>query len=317
MSFHEVRFPEEISYGSSGGPQYSTAVIESESGLEQRVPRWADPRHSYDVSFGIKTPEELSRVREFYIARKGPASGFRFKDWQDFHSLPGDGGHQSSPGVRDQLIGVGTGTTASFQLVKRYASGPTSYLRRITKPVSGSVRVWVNGVEQALGAGFNLDSSSGLVTLSSPPPVGHLVEASFEFDVPVRFVSDSLLTTLDSFGHGNTSIDLVEVVDGGSVNVTEFFYGGSQEQTFGVGITITTAARVWTLSATSGGLTVSLPQPSGIPPGGPIFYVNNGGSHSFVLRDHLGSSLVTLSPGTGCQVVLSLTVGGTKVWYVV
>jgi len=32
MGFHEVRFPDDISYGSDGGPGYNTNIIEMDSG---------------------------------------------------------------------------------------------------------------------------------------------------------------------------------------------------------------------------------------------------------------------------------------------
>ena len=36
MSFSEVRFPDDISYGSSGGPTFSTDIVENHSGYEPK-----------------------------------------------------------------------------------------------------------------------------------------------------------------------------------------------------------------------------------------------------------------------------------------
>ncbi len=36
MSFTEIRFPENISYGSIGGPEFSTDVVTTHNGCEQR-----------------------------------------------------------------------------------------------------------------------------------------------------------------------------------------------------------------------------------------------------------------------------------------
>ncbi len=316
MSFHEVQFPVDVSYGSGGGPQFSTSIVETDSGAEQRVARWNDPRYIFNAAYGVKTPTQLAAVRAFYIARKGPANGFRYKDWQDFHSNPTNGGHDAAAGTRDQLIGTGTGSATTFQLVKKYTSGPTTYTRRITKPVSGTVRVWVNAVELTAGTQFTVDTSTGVVTCTSAPALGHAVEASFQFDVPVRFADDDLLSRLNSFGEGsNENITLMEIVDTNSSNVNEFFYGGATERTFGVSTSITTASRSWIMSATAAGLSVALPDPASIPPGGPVFYVTNAGAQSFILRDHLGASLATLAAGTGVEVILSLTTGASKVWY--
>jgi len=316
MSFHDVRFPTDVSYGSFGGPTFNTSVIETDSGVEERVSRRNDPRYVFNAAYGIKKPSQTTAVRDFYIARKGPANGFRYKDWSEYHSNSADGGHSSAPGVRDQLLGTGDGTTTAFQLVKVYSSGPTSYSRRITKPVLDSTRVWVNGVELTAGTQFTVDTSTGVVTCSSAPASGHAVEASFEFDVPVRFVEDDLLTRLNSYGDGSIdSIAIVEIVDTNSSNVGEYFYGGAEERTFGVNVAISTSARSWIMSTSTAGLSVSLPDPTAIPTGGPIFYITNGGAQSFTLKDHAGATLATLASGAGVEVILSVTSGGTKVWY--
>ena len=41
----------------------------------------------------------------------------------------------------DEALGTGDGATTAFQLVKRYASGSQTWVRTITKPVAGTVRV--------------------------------------------------------------------------------------------------------------------------------------------------------------------------------
>jgi len=87
---------------------------------------------------------------------------------------------------------VGDGATTAFQLVKTYGAGHAPYARPIVKPVGGTVRVAVNGVEQASGTGFACDPATGLVTLPAAPPIGAVVTADFAFDVPVRFDTDDL-----------------------------------------------------------------------------------------------------------------------------
>ena len=59
--FHEVQFPVDISYGAVGGPSYSTGVITSMSGGEQRGQHWAQSRIKYDVSQNVKKKEQLDR----------------------------------------------------------------------------------------------------------------------------------------------------------------------------------------------------------------------------------------------------------------
>jgi uncharacterized protein (TIGR02217 family) len=114
------------------------------------------------------------------------------------------------PSPLDQPIGTGDGTTSTFQLVKRYTSGAQSWARAITKPVADSVRVALDSVEQS--SGWSIDTTTGVITFAAPPAMGVLVTAGFEFDVPVRFDSDTLDVTLDIERLGSiTSIPLVEL----------------------------------------------------------------------------------------------------------
>lgn len=54
MAFIETRFPDDISYGSGGGPEYLTDIVITESGHEKRNIGWAAPRGRYNVAHGVK-----------------------------------------------------------------------------------------------------------------------------------------------------------------------------------------------------------------------------------------------------------------------
>ena len=206
MAFHEVRFPEAISRGARGGPERRTQVVELASGDEERNASWANSRRRYDVSYGIRRADDLAAVVAFFEARNGRLHGFRFRDWSDYRSGP----PSQTPSPLDQPIGTGDGTTTAFQLIKRYASGAQAWVRNITKPVAGSVRVALGGVEQA--SGWSVKHDHGARHLRRRPAAGIAVTAGFEFDVPVRFDSDALEVTLDLERLGSiTSIPLVEI----------------------------------------------------------------------------------------------------------
>lgn len=197
MAFEEVRFPEDISYGSSGGPEYSTDIVEIASGFEQRNSNWSAARARYNVAHGVKTKTQLDALIAFFRARKGRAHGFRFKDWQDYQ-------------VTTAQIGTGNGSTTTFQLTKTYTSGSQSDVRKITKPVSGSITVYLDGVAQTSGVSIN--TTTGIVTFTSAPANGKIVTASFEFDVPVRFDTDRLSASLDQYAsHSWYDIPLIEI----------------------------------------------------------------------------------------------------------
>ena len=196
MSFHEVRFPSTLSYGSSGGPERRTEIATLGSGFEERNSPWGHSRRRYDAGYGVRDLNDLHAVIAFFEARHGRLYGFRFKDWLDWKSRPPL--DEVSP--LDQNIGVGDGERTAFQLVKRYVSGAQSYTRPIHKPVAGTVRVAVDGVE--ITSGWSVDATTGLVTFDVAPAPGAVVSAGFEFDVPVRFDTDRLDISLSRFRAG-------------------------------------------------------------------------------------------------------------------
>ncbi len=198
MAFIEIAFPSDIAYGSSGGPEYSTDIVITHGGYEQRNVNWAQARARYNVAHGVKTQAQLDALIAFFRARKGRADGFRFKDWSDYKASA-------------QVIGTGNGSNKIFQLIKTYSSGNVSETRVITKPVAGSVNIYVNSVLQS-GSTYSLDTTIGKITFVTAPANSTVISADFEFDVPVRFDTDRLSATLDSYGvHSWGDIPLVEV----------------------------------------------------------------------------------------------------------
>ena len=206
MAFHEVRFPENISRGARGGPQRRTQIVELASGAEERNASWANSRRRYDVAYGIRRVDDIAAVVAFFEARNGRLYGFRFKDWADHKSCAPSG----NPEPNDQLIGIGDGEQTEFQLTKAYASGGQTWVRTITKPVTGTVRLALGGDE--LISGWSIDAATGIVKFATAPAEGVAIRAGFEFDVPVRFDTDTLDVTLDIERLGSiTSIPLVEL----------------------------------------------------------------------------------------------------------
>lgn len=206
-AFHEILFPLDIALKSAGGPERKTEIVTFGSGREQRNARWAHSRRRFDAGYGVKTLEALQEVVAFFEERRGQLYGFRWRDRLDHSSS------SANPAPQDQLIGTGDGANASFQLVKSYGSFYAPYARPILKPVPGSVRVAVGGVE-APGASFSCDPTTGLVTFTSGhiPAMGAAVSAGFMFDVPVRFDTDYLEVDLSAFAAGAIpKIPLVEI----------------------------------------------------------------------------------------------------------
>lgn len=208
MAFHDAVFPSSISFGSGGGPERRTDIVTLASGFEERNATWAHSRRRYDAGLGVRTLDDIHDVIAFFEARLGMLHGFRWKDWADFKSCAPS---ETITGG-DQLIGVGDGAEAVFQLVKAYPSGGETYARPIRKPIAASVKVLVDGAPHVLGADYELDSSTGEITFGAPPASGAPVTVGFEFHVPVRFDTDRIEVNLASFEAGEIpSIPIVEV----------------------------------------------------------------------------------------------------------
>jgi uncharacterized protein (TIGR02217 family) len=208
MSFHEVRFPPDLSFGSVGGPERRTEVVTLASGHEERNTPWAQSRRRYDAGVGLRSLDDIEALVAFFEARRGRLHGLRLKDWADFKSCR----PSRAPSPTDQLIAHGDGETTAFRLVKRYRSGEAAYDRPIAKPVAGSVRLAVQGDALREGVDFEVDVTTGIVTLVRAPSEGMQITAGFEFDVPVRFDTDAIQTGVASFRAGDLpSVPVVEV----------------------------------------------------------------------------------------------------------
>jgi uncharacterized protein (TIGR02217 family) len=183
--------------GATGGPEFATTVVATGSGHEKRNDNWAEARGRWDVASGLKKQAQIDELIAFFRARRGKAYGFRFKDWTDYKAT-------------GQVLGMGDGALTQFQLVKHYPSGSVIKVRTIAKPVAGTVKVYLDSVEQL--SGWSLDTTTGLVTFSTPPAPGDEVTADFEFDVPVRFDTDHMAVTIETYRlHAWQQIPIVEL----------------------------------------------------------------------------------------------------------
>ena len=205
MAFHAVRFPLDVALGARGGPERRTDVVTLASGAEERNGRWRHSRRRYNAGYGVKSRADMQAVLAFFEERRGRLHGFLWRDGLDYSS----GG--TVPAMSDQRIGTGDGSRTSFQLSKTYGASFDPYLRPITRPVAGSVRVAVAGSE--LLSGWTVDVATGIIGFSAAPANGAAVTAGFLFDVPVRFDTDRLDIELTSFDAAEApSIPLVEIL---------------------------------------------------------------------------------------------------------
>ncbi|MCK5099785.1 MAG: DUF2460 domain-containing protein [Desulfobacteraceae bacterium] len=164
--FLDIRFPINISYGSSGGPGYNTSIIEVMSGKEKRNSNWDYPRCEYNAAYGVRQMADVEALIEIFHIAKGRGYSFRYKDFFDFKSCR----LADTPSNMDQIIATADGS-AEFQIYKTYQktsiSGAIIYsqVRKITKIVENTFLLALDTVEQS--SGFTLDETTGIITFDT------------------------------------------------------------------------------------------------------------------------------------------------------
>lgn len=196
MFVEDPPFPAALAYGATGGPEYSTTVVRQGDGQERRNRGWAQARCRYDVGSTHRTREEITVLLDFFRAvAVGRQNGFRFRDFTDSDF--------------DNQVGIGDGVTTTFQLVKRYQSSVWQAERVLSKPVPGTLTLWLDAVEVVV---YDIDWTTGLVELPAPPAVGAVLSAQGTFDVPVRFNIDTLpIRRVAPDAYSCDAIELVEI----------------------------------------------------------------------------------------------------------
>jgi uncharacterized protein (TIGR02217 family) len=195
MSFYEIRFPLSIGYGASGGPAWSTSVVGTVSGAEQRNQPWANPLGKWDVPLPARMRADMNDLIALFHVAQGRTHGFRFRDEKDYrHSDNGGSG----------VVALISGN--NYQMYKRYTVSGQSRDRKIQKPVSGTIAVQGGGT-------YSTDYATGIITRTAGAvPTGW----TGEFDVPVRLdVDQSDITAVSRSGTqlilGWSSVPLQEI----------------------------------------------------------------------------------------------------------
>jgi uncharacterized protein (TIGR02217 family) len=318
MAFHDTLFPTDISYGFEAGPTASTIIQRTSSGHEYRATRQSQMPRRFRASRELLTNEQWSEVLDFVIGRRGALHGFRFKDWSDY-STAEDG--VASPAFNDAIIGSGDGTTTQFQILKTYdAAGPAPYARKLAHPVTNTVSVGINGVDQSSGWTVN---SSGVVTFTIPPAQGDVVTAGCEFHVPVRLAESTESWMSGAYqSHERlswSSFELVEVLDM-DLQAETWWPGGSAGTNAANGwlpisatMTINSLTHVWPMEPVGANQTLILPPPDTYA-GGVVFHILcRSGTYNVDVVDHLNQSIATVSAGTAKRILL-LRTATTAYW---
>ena len=197
MSFIETRLLDRLAIGTQGGPTWSTRQVALASGIVRRNAQRSRPLHRYAILYQNMLPEQHKAVLDAFNACRGGVFGFRLRDPSEWQAV-------------NQVIATGTGDMQEAQLAISYTFGAggtmQSLVRPIRKPVAGVV-IRANNV--VIGA--TVDTTTGMATFTAP--VGQTVTWTGEFDVPVRFESDQLISEFNRAANGlilSADVPLVE-----------------------------------------------------------------------------------------------------------
>lgn len=160
-------------YGATGGPLWSTTISESGGGTEKANVNWSQPKGRWELGDrsgeNCLTLDQHEYIYGFWMARRGQAIGFRYKDWGDYQ-------------LNRELIGTGDGTKTQFQVTKTYGD----FVRILKKLDSEGFQIETPGA----ALNYALNPTTGVVTFGSALPTGTKIYATGEFHVPVRFEQD-------------------------------------------------------------------------------------------------------------------------------
>lgn len=195
-----IRLDRDIESRARTRPIFNTEMITTDGGFEVRNSRWSSPKHSFEFNFAPGDRTDMGDLADFidlFYAAGGMAETFLFTHYHDYIGT-------------NENCGTGDGATQTFQLYRNYTRGLITRQRKITRPRTGTVVVYKDGVEAV--SGWTVDTATGIITFSVAPANGVVVTADFEFDVLVRFDNDDLeLVSYTKTLEQPMSIELLEV----------------------------------------------------------------------------------------------------------
>lgn len=173
MTYRAIRLPVDISMGAEGGPQFVTAVSETESGNESRDGTRAAGLGVWTISYAAKRAAAWAAFQDFFYAVGGKRDSWRFKDWLDFECTA----------AQSHLTVVTASTT--WQMYKRRTIGGITYDQKIVLPILTSV---------AGGGTYSVSATTGIITKSGGADPTTFVT---QFDKLCRFDTDRLPQTIE------------------------------------------------------------------------------------------------------------------------
>jgi uncharacterized protein (TIGR02217 family) len=183
-----------MAYGWEGSPRFRTLVTDLENGDEYRNAEWMEARHEYTAPFMNISKDAYREVKKMFMVCRGMLHAFRFIDVLDYQAT-------------SEQFGTGDGATAEYQLSKLSTVDGVSYTRNVYALANTPV-ITVNG---APTTDFTVNPRNGKILFDTAPANGAILRWTGEFDIWVRFTTDSIPFTLDSIDATNGQVGVMEV----------------------------------------------------------------------------------------------------------
>lgn len=210
MPYLDVLFPESISAGCRVVPKFNNVIVRGASGIRDVQINWDAPLRRLDVGHVVKDRTTLSEFLDFWMTVRGTAYSFKFWDPTDYE-VGTAYQNDAIAYVGSEVIGTGDDVETEFQMVKKYGGSVNPLVRKITKPIDGTVKVYLDDVEKVEDTDYTVDYLTGIVTFTDPVPMGVEVSWAGHFHIEASFESDEPILQLDSPQVGDwTSIVVME-----------------------------------------------------------------------------------------------------------
>jgi uncharacterized protein (TIGR02217 family) len=184
-----------MSFTVNKGPSFNTLTKQAASGRQVRVSLQSSPVWKFKLAFEFlrdraAATSDVQNLWAFFNAVNGQFNQFYFLDPYE-------------NAVLDQGLGVGNGSTTSFQLTRTVGAGTGYPWIEPVYGVSGAPTVYVNGAVTA--ATLN---AYGVISFATPPANGAAISWSGTFMFLCHFTQDDL--QLSQMVKGLWSLDGLE-----------------------------------------------------------------------------------------------------------
>lgn len=159
-----------------------TVIQSGDTGVERRKRLEAYPRKAWQVEWHAGDPAAVEAVETLFEVNGREVAFLLFAPRARDHA------------AADQVLGLGDGVTAAFQLALTRDTGARTLVKNILYPKQGTVDVVVDGVPAVEGVDYAVSYTTGVVTFDagSIPGSGQIVQASWDYYTPVRWDSEDL-----------------------------------------------------------------------------------------------------------------------------